>query len=72
MQRAPNNCAAFIGHLRRLITDDGSTAGIFAAVAAASILAFGFGATADIVGTMLVVGVVSALAETRLRDGKKS
>jgi hypothetical protein len=72
MQRAPNNGAALVDHLRRLITDEGFTAGIFAAVAAASILAFGFGATADIVAMMLVVGVVSALAETKLRAGKKS
>lgn len=72
MQRAPNHGAAFFDHLRRLIADEGFTAGIFAAVAAAAILAFGFGATADIVGTMLVVGVVSALAETTLRAGKKS
>ena len=72
MQRAPNNGAAFVDHLRRLIPDEGFTAGIFAAVAAASILAFGFGATGDIVATMLVVGVVSALAEAKLRAGKKS
>jgi hypothetical protein len=72
MQQAPNNGAAFVDQLRRLIADDGFTAGIFAAVAAAAILAFGFGATADIVATMLVVGVVSALAETKLRAGKKS
>jgi hypothetical protein len=72
MQSAPDKGAAFLENLRRLIADEGFTAAIFATVAAAAILAFGFGATADIVATMLVVGVVSALAETRLRAGKKS
>ncbi len=72
MQPAPDKGAALFDNLRRLITDEGFTAAIFAAVAAAAVLAFGFGATADIVATMLVVGVVSALAETRLRAGRKS
>jgi hypothetical protein len=34
-------------------------------------LAFGFGAAADVVATMLIVGVVTALAETKLRFGNK-
>jgi hypothetical protein len=57
--------------LRRLIGDDGFAVSILAAVAAAALLAFGFGATADVVASMLVVGVVTALAETQLRSGKK-
>jgi hypothetical protein len=63
---------AFVEDLRRLITDEGFAISILAAVAAATILAFGFGATADVVALMLVIGVVTALAETRLRSSRKS
>jgi|tagenome__1003787_1003787.scaffolds.fasta_scaffold18766599_2 hypothetical protein len=61
-----------MSNLRRLITDEGFAISILAAVAAAAILAFGFDAAADVVATMLIVGVVTALAETKLRAGKKS
>ena len=67
-----SNGAAFLGDLRRLITDEGFAISILAAVAAAAILAFGFGAAADVVALMLVIGVVTALAETKLRSDKKS
>jgi hypothetical protein len=65
------NSGAFLGELRRLVTDDGFAISILAAVAAATILAFGFGATVDVVALMLVIGVVTALAETKLRSSKK-
>ncbi|QDW40304.1 hypothetical protein FFI89_026150 [Bradyrhizobium sp. KBS0727] len=58
--------------LRRLIADEGFAVSILAAVAAATILAFGFDATADVIASMLVVGGVTALAETKLRSGRKS
>lgn len=58
--------------LRRLIADEGFAVSILAAVAAATILAFGFDATADVIASMLLVGVVTALAETKLRSGRKS
>ena len=64
--------AAFLSDLRRQFADEGLTLGIFAAVAAAAALAFGFGATTDIVASMLILGVVTAFAETRLRAGRKS
>ena len=60
----------FLNELRRLITDDGVTIGIFATVAVATVLAFGFGATSEIVASVLVVGVATAFAETRLRARK--
>lgn len=56
--------------LRRLIADEGLTIAILAAVASATVVAFGFGAEADIVASMLIIGLVTALAETRLRSGK--
>jgi hypothetical protein len=65
------NSGAFLGDLRRLVTDEGFAISVLAAVAAAVILAFGFGATADVVALMLVIGVVTALAETKLRSSKK-
>jgi hypothetical protein len=67
-----SNDSRLFGDLRRLITDEGFTISILAAVAAAAILAFSFGAATDVVAAMLIVGVVTALAETRLRTGKKS
>ena len=57
---------------RRLVTDEGFALSILAAVAAVAILAFGFDAAADVVASMLVAGVATALAETKLRFGKKS
>jgi hypothetical protein len=69
---SPNeNGAALLRELRRLIADEGFTISILTAVAAATILAFGFDARSDIVASMLVVAVVTALAETRLRIGKR-
>lgn len=56
--------------LRRLIADEGLTLAILAAVASATGIAFGFGAETDIVASMLLIGLVTALAETRLRSGK--
>ena len=67
-----SNGGAFLSSLRRLVTDESFTISILAAVAAAAILAFGFGAAADVVALMLVVGVVTALAETKLRSDRKS
>jgi hypothetical protein len=61
-----------VSDLRYLIADEGFAISILAAVAAATVLAFGFGATADVVASLLVVGAVTALAETKLRFGKKS
>ena len=69
MPSAGKQASLFDG-VRRLITDEGVTTAIFAAVLAASILAFGFGATADIVASMLVVGTLTAFAEARLRARK--
>jgi hypothetical protein len=64
--------AAFLSDLLRQFADEGLTLGIFAAVAAATVLAFGFGATTDIVASMLILGVATAFAETRLGAGRKS
>lgn len=56
--------------LRQLIADEGLTVAILGAVGSATVIAFGFGAEADIVASMLIIGLVTALAETRLRSGK--
>ncbi|GIQ78035.1 hypothetical protein [Bradyrhizobium sp. RD5-C2] len=56
--------------LRQLVADEGLTIAILAAVASATAIVFGFGAEADIVASMLIVGLVTALAESRLRSGK--
>jgi len=62
--------AAFLDRARRLIADEGIAVAIFSAVLATAILAFGFGATADVVVSMLIVGTTTAFAETRLRARK--
>jgi hypothetical protein len=61
----------FLSELRRRFANEGLTLAIFAAVAATTILAFGFGATSEIVASMLILGVMTAFAETRLRATKK-
>ena len=63
--------AAMQAKLRRRFADEGLPLAIFAAVAATTVLAFGFGATSEIVAPMLILGVVTAFAETRLRARKK-
>ena len=55
---------------RSWIADEGVTIAIFFTVAVAAILAFGFGAMADIVISILVVGVTTAFSEARLRARK--
>ena len=40
---------------------------LLAAVLAAAVLAFGFGAEADLIITILIVGVATALTETTMR-----
>ena len=67
MQSANRNGAAYLRDLRRLFADEGFAISILSAVLAANILDFGFGATADVVFTMLVIGVVAAITERRLR-----
>jgi hypothetical protein len=58
---------AFLAGFPQLIADEGFAISMLSAVLAAVILAFGFGASADIVVTMLIVGAATAVAETRLR-----
>jgi hypothetical protein len=61
---------AFFKGARHLVADEGFAVSVLAAVLATAILAFGFGATADVVISMLVVGVMTSLAEARLRTRK--
>jgi hypothetical protein len=68
--RSAGKQVTMIDGVRRLIADEGITTAIFSTVLAAAILAFGFGATADIVASMLVVGTLTAFAEARLRARK--
>lgn len=62
--------AILVSGTRRLIADEGFTVAILSTVLAAAVLALGFGATADIVVSMLVVGTATAFAEMRLRARK--
>ena len=62
-----HNGVAFLEDLIGLVTDDGFAFTIFAVVVVAAVLAFGFGATPDIVASVLVLGVIAAIAENELR-----
>jgi hypothetical protein len=64
--------AGFLTDLRRLLADEGLTLAILVTVAAATVLAFGFGATSDIVASMPILGVVTPPAAARSRTGKTS
>jgi hypothetical protein len=65
-----HNGVAFLQDLQRLILDEGFALSIMAVVGVATILAFGFGATPEIVGPVLVLGVMTALAERKLHAKK--
>jgi hypothetical protein len=64
------NGLGFVQSLHRLISDDGFALSILAVVGVAAILAFGFGATPEIVAPVLILGVNTALAERKLRAKK--
>ncbi|TFW62629.1 hypothetical protein CT676_00405 [Bradyrhizobium sp. MOS001] len=64
--RPTSKRAPLLRGARQLITDEGFTITVLAAVIAAAILTIGFDATADIVVATLALGAVTALAETRL------
>jgi hypothetical protein len=65
-----HNGVAFLQDLHRLMTDDGFALSMLAVVGVATILAFGFGATPEIIAPVLMLGVVTALAERKLRAKK--
>jgi hypothetical protein len=61
---------AFLQDVRRLMADDGFALSILAVVGAATALAFGFDATPEIIAPLLILGIVTALAERKLRAKK--
>jgi hypothetical protein len=65
-----HNGVAFLQDLHRLISDDGFALAILFVVGVAVILVVGFGATPEIVAPALILGLVTALAERRLRAKK--
>jgi hypothetical protein len=64
------NGVAFLQDVRRLMADDGFALSILAVVGVATALAFGFGATPEIIAPLLILGVMTALAERKLRARK--
>ena len=64
------NGVAFLQDLRRLMADDGFALSILAVAGVATALAFGFGATPEIIAPLLVLGIMTALAERKLRARK--
>jgi hypothetical protein len=64
------NSVAFLQDVRRLIADDGFALSMLAVVSVATVLAFGFDATPDIIAPLLILGIMTALAERKLRAKK--
>jgi hypothetical protein len=62
-----HNGVVFLEQLLQLVSDDSFALAILAIVGVAVVLAFMFGATIEIVVTVLIVGVTSAIAENKLR-----
>jgi hypothetical protein len=61
---------AFLQDVRRLMADDGFALSILAVVGVAAALAFGFDATPEIIAPLLILGIMTALAERKLRAKK--
>ena len=62
--------ATFLQDMRGLIADDGFALSILAVVGVATVLAFGFDATPEIIAPLLILGAMTALAERKLRAKK--
>lgn len=62
-----HNGAAFLEEFLRLVADVGFAFTILGVVVIATVLAFGFGASLEIVVAILVLGVTTAIVEKELR-----
>jgi hypothetical protein len=71
--------AAWTGHawsseercLRDLLTNHGFTISVFIAVAITAMFAFAFEASQELVATLMVLGILTAVAEHVLRSGSE-
>jgi hypothetical protein len=61
---------AFLRIAVHLIAEESFAISIFFVVVVATVLAFGFGAASEIVSGVLIVGLVTALLESKLRARK--
>jgi hypothetical protein len=62
--------AAFLRSAVHLIVEDCFAISIFFVVVVATVLAFGLGAAPEVVGSVLILGLVTALVESKLRTKK--
>jgi hypothetical protein len=62
--------AVFLCSAVHLIVEDSFAISIFFVVVVATVLAFGLGAAPEIVGSVLILGLVTALIESKLRAKK--
>ena len=62
--------AAFLRNAVHLIVEDSFAISIFFVAVVATVLAFGFGAASEIVSGVLILGLVTALVESKLRAKK--
>jgi hypothetical protein len=62
--------AAFLRSAVHLIVEDSFAISIFFVVAVATVFAFGFGAAPEFISGVLILGLVTALVESKLRAKK--
>jgi hypothetical protein len=62
--------AAFLRNALHLIVEGSFAISIFFVVVVATVLAFGLGAAPEIVGSVLILGSVTALVESKFRAKK--
>jgi hypothetical protein len=63
--------AAFLRDTLYLIVGETFAIGVLLVVIVATVLAFGFGATSDLVGGILILGLITAFVESKLRAKNK-
>jgi hypothetical protein len=63
--------AAFVRDTLYLIVGETFAIGVQLVVIVATVLAFGFGATSDLFGGILILGLITAFVESKLRAKNK-
>jgi len=62
--------AAFLRDTLYIIAGDTFAICVLIVVVVAAVFAFGFGATSELVGAILILGLITAFAESKLRARK--
>jgi hypothetical protein len=60
--------ATLLSETLYLIAGDAFAIGVLFVVMVAAVLAFGFGVASDLVGAILILGLITAFVESKLRE----